>query len=234
MIEPWRGIVAAGVLLAGAAAATPAAAQLCNGLPFRSRGIVAASYLTGDAADSPYVLREYGASVARQLPGWSPFGTHQVVRAQGGVGRASFDTLTAATGPAHFAGNGGSVGVSYTVDVLPASVTGEYVLCLSGGLQGQWWHVAGLGAGGVAAPIWLSFGAPIRLGSLALFPHGSFGAYWRAVTGQAPDGPVRERGVRPWSDTGAGLMLGRARLDAVLRHELDTRERVVFSFGLEL
>ncbi len=233
-MQRWRGILILGVVAGVGAAAPPAAAQVCNGLPFRGRGIVAASYLSGDAADSPFALREYGASVTRQLPGWSPLGTHHVVRLEGGLGRASFDTLTAAAGPAHFAGSGGSLGGSYTLDVLPGSYTGEYVVCVSGGLQGQWWRVAGLNGGGVTLPVWLSFGVPLRLGPTGIFPHAGFGGYWRAVTGNAPDGSVRARGFRPWGEVGAGLLLGPARLDGALRHEFRTRERLVVTLGLEL
>ncbi len=233
-MQRWRRALMLGVVAGVAAAAPPAAAQVCNGLPFRGRGIVAASYLSGDAADSPFALREYGASVTRQLPGWSPLATHHVVQLEGGAGRASFDTLTAGAGPTHFAGSGGSLGGSYTLDVLPGSYIGDYVLCISGGLQGQWWRVSGLNGGGLTVPLWLSFGAPLRLGPTGVFPHAAFGGYWRAVTGEAPYRSVRAHGLRPWSEAGVGVLLGPTRLDGAVRHEFRTRERLVLTLGLEL
>ncbi len=233
-MERWHRILMAAVLVVGGAA-SPAVGQVCNGLPFRGRGIVAASYMDGDAADSPYALHQYGGILVHQLPGWSPLGTHQVVRIEGMVGRASLDSLVVATGSAtHFAGSGGTAGASYTVDVLPASYAGEYVLCLSAGVQGQWWHVTGMDGGGVTLPVWLSFGAPLRRGPTGFFPHASFGAYWRTVTGQAPAGPVRSHGVLPWADAGVGLLLGRTRVDAVIRHELRARERALVTFAFQL
>ena len=131
---------------------------------------------------------------------------------------------------AHLSGSGGAVGGSYTLDVLPASCAGEYVLCPSGGLQGEWWRVSGMSARGMTLPLWLSFGAPLRLGVMGIFPHASFGGYARLVTGEVPSGALRSRDLRPWGD--AGLLLGPAAVDASIRHEFRTRERAVLTFSV--
>ncbi len=212
-------------------AASPAAGQVCNGLPFRGRGIVAASYLSGEAADSPFALRELGGSYVRQLPGWSPLETHHALRIDAAFGRASFDTLAAPGMPGHFAGSGGMVGASYTLDVLPSSYGGDYTVCVSAGLQRQWWRVSGSNGGGVVLPVWLSFGAPLQAGPIGVFPHVSVGAYGRLVSGQGPLRPVRERGFRPWGDAGVGFILGPARIDAAVRHEFQARERAVLTIA---
>lgn len=227
------GISGLALLITLAAAAGPAAGQACNGLPFRGRGLVAASYLAGDAADSPYALHEYGGTVVRQLPGWSPFATHHLLRFDATGGRASLDTLAPATGlVTRIGGGGGALGGSYTVDVLPGSYAGDYAICASAAVQGQWWNVGGFTASAVTVPVWLSFGGPLRVGTAGVSAHAGFGAYWRTVSGDGPQGSLARRGLRPWGDAGAGLLLGPARLDATVRHEFRTRQRVVVTFGI--
>ncbi len=218
---------------AGGSGVSPAAAQACNGLPFRGRGLLGASYLAGDAADSPYALHELGGMVLRQLPGWSPFGTHHMVRIEASGGAASLDTLAPATGVmTHIGGSGGTAAGSYTVDVLPGSYAGDYSICLSGAVQGQWWTVGGFNAGDLTVPVWLSVGVPVRVKSGGVSAHAGFGAYWRSVSGVGPRGSMAGAGVRPWGDAGAGVLLGPARIDATLRHEVRARERVSVTFGV--
>ncbi len=223
------------ILITAAAAASPAAGQVCNGLPFRGQRMVAASYLTGDAADSPYSLRELGATGVYQLPGWSPFGTHQLLRVEAAGGRASLEGPGPTAGTlVQVRGNGGMLGLSYTIDVLPSSYAGDYAICVSAGLQRQWWWVSGSSGGGMILPVWLSFGAPLRAGPTGLFPHAALGAYARDVAGDSQQGRVESHGVRPWGDVGLGFFLGPARIDAALHHEFRTRQRAVITFALPM
>src|SRR5512141_1368846 len=132
------------LLLSAAVCALPLAAQVCNGMPFSGHGMVAASYLSGDAADSPYTVRQYGAELVHQLNAWTPLGTHQLIRLEGAAGRASEDIPRGLNlPPDHVGGSGASAGLAYTLDVLPGSYAGPYVICLSSAVQGQWWRVAG-------------------------------------------------------------------------------------------
>lgn len=224
------------LFLAALAVPVAARAQVCNGLPFRSEGGVVGTYVSGDASDTPYHVRQYGGSIVQQLPFWTPFGTHHAIRLDGVGGTADWTGKLAPTDlvDSHFGGHQGSGGISYTMDILPQSVAGSYVICLSAGVQGVWWRVEDMQGRGLTAPFWLSFGVPLRVGAFGANPHASFGGYYRKVTGEAPVANVLTRGFRPFGDAGVGLMIGPLRVDGTVRHEFRTRSRGMVSFGFAM
>lgn len=215
------------------AAASPARGQVCNGLPFRGNGMVAARYVSGDAADRPYTIRALGAVVVRQLPGWDPVGGHHAVSFNASGANATWMDARALPGAPRLAGRGASGGAVYTADLLPGSYGGAYTLCLSGGVQGQWWQVDRLSSRGVTVPLFLSFGVPLGSARFGVLPHASFGAYGRVLAGSSPEGSVRTRGLRPWSEAGVGFYAGHVRTDAGLEHEFRSAARVLLTLGLE-
>ncbi len=227
-------LVAVTLAVAALALAAPARGQVCEGLPFRGTAAVAATYLSGDAADGPYAVRQLGGILVRQLPGWSPLGTHQALRLEAAGGQASWHTPPQAPLPAGFEGLGARARLGYTLDVLPNSAVGSYVVCASAALEGEYWRVGGLGAGGATLPAWLSFGVPLGPSSFAILPHASFGGYLRAISGRTPAGDLRPHGFSPWAELGAGLVARGLSLDLGLRHEFHSRERVVVRAGLDL
>lgn len=229
-----RSLMVAAVFAAGTLAGAPAHAQTCQGVPFHGSGAVVATYLSGDAADGPYAVRQYGGALVRQLPWWTPLGTHQALRLEASAGEARWHSPPLMQPPTSFDGEQASGGLTYTADVLPSSAVGSYAVCASAAIQGEYWRVDGLRAGGVTLPIWLSFGLPLGSSSMAVVPHASFGGYLRVFSGNTPDGTLQARGIRPFAETGTGLVLRAVRLDAFVRHEFKSRERLVLRAGLAL
>lgn len=228
--------MAAGAALALAALviASPARSQVCEGLPFRGTAAAAATYTSGDAADGPYSVRQYGGALVHQLPGWSPLGTHQVVRLTAAAGQATWHSAPRVLPATRFDGRQASAGIGYTLDALSNSAVGSYVVCASAALEGQYWRVGGASAGGATLPLWLSFGLPLGPAAFALVPHAGFGAYARAISGRSPEGDLRPHGLSPWAAIGLGLAARGLSLDGSLRHEFHSRQRLVVRAGVGL
>ena len=132
-IAAWAGLGLAALVIAA-----PARGQVCEGLPFRGTAAAAATYVSGDAADGPYSVRQYGGAFVRQLPGWSPLGTHQVVRLNAAAGQARWQSAPRVLPVTRFEGRQASAGIGYTVDALSNSAVGSYVVCASVALEGQY------------------------------------------------------------------------------------------------
>jgi len=226
-----KHLVLPGLLLAALGGAAPLHAQACNGLPLRHRGVVAGTYLNGTAAETPLQLEQYGAAVVYQLPGRSPWGTHQAVRLDGRYGDAAAERKLNGLLVDRFPGHQYGASAGYTVDVLPSSYVGQYVVCLNVGADASHWDIDGESGTVFSLPAGLSFGIDLHRGAVGILPHASFGGFWFKATGDTPLGHVQRDGFKPWSEGGLGVTLGPAHVDATIRHEFKTRERGRITVG---
>lgn len=226
-----KHLVVPGLLVAALAAAGPADAQTCNGMPMRGRGAVAATYLRGDAAETPLELEQYGGGAVVQIPGWSPFQTRHAVRVEARYGDAAAEQRQNGILVTRFPGHQYGVAAGYTVDVLPHSYVGQYVICLNAGADASHWDIDGQSGTVFTIPADLSFGVDLHGGTFGVTPHAGFGAFWHHTAGDTPLGRVERSGFKPWGEGGIGLTVGPMHVDASVRHEFKVRRRARFAMG---
>lgn len=226
-----KQILGSGLLLSALVAAHPLHAQTCNGMPMRGRGAVAATYLNGDAAETPLELKQYGGAVLYQIPGWSPFHTRHAVRVEGRYGDASAEERLNGLVVSRFPGHQYGASAGYTVDVLPHSYVGQYVVCLNAGADASHWDIDGESGTVFTIPADLSFGIDLHRGAFGVTPHVGFGAFWHHASGDTPLGPVQRSGFKPWNEGGIGVTVGPMHVDAAVRHEFKVRERGRITVG---
>ncbi|MBX6365739.1 MAG: hypothetical protein IRZ00_17970 [Gemmatimonadetes bacterium] len=225
-----KHLVVAGLLLAVLAAGR-VDAQTCNGLPIRGRGAVAASYLRGDAAETPLELAQYGGAAVVQIPGWSPFHTRHAVRVEARYGDATAEQRQNGTLVTRFPGHQYGAAAGYTVDVLPQSYVGDYVICLNAGADASHWEIDGQSGTVFTIPAGLTFGVDLHGATVGVAPHAGFGAFWHHAAGDTPLGRVERSGVKPWGEGGVGVTVGPMHADASVRHEFKVSRRARFTMG---